>query len=60
MTKQQIEKATGWYYEHKKHVDGIFFEGSGYYEPSKEDVDNPNLWKPASWRWFFTSRIINS
>ena len=46
----KIEK---WYSEHKEHVDKLMSTAEYGYVPSDEDYNNPELWKPQHWNWYF-------
>lgn len=48
-----IEKAYEWYLNHKEHVDEMVSFGETKLPPSNEDRNHPELWKAATWRWFF-------
>lgn len=49
-----IEKAREWYENHTDHVNSLIIPYKGViYEPSDEDREHPELWKPAHWKWFF-------
>jgi len=50
-----IEEAYEWYLLHKELVDKLIENEKGYHHPSNEDRNHPELWKPATWRWFFNN-----
>jgi len=55
MTREQIVHADQWRIKHRDHVARLIAgteSGGRNYEPSREDVNRPELWKPAHWRWF--------
>lgn len=54
-----ISKAREFYNEHTAHIDRIIKSCEGCHEPSKEDLYFPELWKPASWNWFFNDGLDN-
>ena len=57
-TDYWIEKAKKWYTEHKEHVDRLHNSTNYSYPPTESlDIDNPNLWKGAHWRWFLDNLI---
>lgn len=40
------------YDKHRNHVNELFNLANGKIEVTKEDSENPELWKPEHWRWF--------
>lgn len=54
-----FERAMQWYEEHTKHVDSLLkpckWDSNVAFEPTGEDLNHPELWKPGHWRWFFAS-----
>jgi len=55
MKHEPIVKANEWRIKHKEHVEKLLRENEPWtigYEPSKEDENHPELWKPAHWMWF--------
>ena len=48
-----IMRASQWRKEHLEHVKRLMSD-TGTYPPSGSDIDRPELWKPAHWRWFET------
>jgi len=54
LSKEQIEKARDYYNNHKGHVDKIMQESNVACDVSEsEDKNDPRLWKPGHWLWFF-------
>ncbi len=54
LNANQRLKATIWLKEHRRHVYNMVFDinsGDGY-PPTKEDRNNPDLWKSEHWKWF--------
>ena len=48
-----VERARIWYRAHREHVDLLVaISDAGGYPPSGSDISQPELWKPAHWRWF--------
>lgn len=49
------KSAIDWYQKHKHHVDQLTrkYNDAGY-APSGSDMFNPELFKPAHWKWFFS------
>ena len=48
-----IEAGKKWYAEHTEHVDKLKESTKLSFRPSLEDLNHPELWKAASWNWFF-------
>lgn len=55
LTDEQVEQAKKWLREHEKHIYSMMNEpNTSMYPPSEwEDKNNPALWKPAYWLWFY-------
>jgi hypothetical protein len=60
MTEEQLERADNWRRKHKDHVDLLLKEEPRGlpHAPCEEDINNPELWKSASWRWFMNNYIL--
>ena len=56
LTDIQEAKGLDWLKEHKDHVYRIVKETNACFPPCREDINQPNLWKPGSWRWFVNSK----
>jgi hypothetical protein len=51
---KQIIKAMNYYREHTQHVKNLMKESFIACDVSElEDKNNPMLWKPGHWLWFF-------
>lgn len=55
LTNKQIESALYYYANHRNHVLNLINEAENKrVSPSEnEDKNNPALWKPIHWNWFF-------
>lgn len=54
LSSKQIQKAEEFYLSHKNHIDII--TSAEKYSPSDiDDKNNPFIWKPNQWLWFFNS-----
>lgn len=51
--------AMQWSNEHDHHVQEIIKSTNNSYPPSKEDRNQPNLWKPEHWLWFIKALSSN-
>ena len=51
--KDGSERGQEWYKKHKGHVDKLIASDNHSIEPSKEDINNPELWKGCHWNWYF-------
>lgn len=59
LTEEQIGRIFLFYSKRKKFVNSMMKETNKTYEPSKSyDKNNPNVWKPEYWRWFFGHQYI--
>lgn len=47
-----VSKAQEYRVDHRKHVDDLISDASGWYAPNGSDLLRPELWKPAHWKWF--------
>jgi hypothetical protein len=62
MNKEQKEKATEWFRAHESHVMKLILSDDAdrmSYPPTKEDISQPAVWKPAHWNWFLTNYLYN-
>lgn len=54
LNSKQFEGALDYYKRHKEHVEKMMMETDKSYEPSQiDDKNDPSIWKPEYWRWFF-------
>jgi len=50
---EELERARAWRAEHEAHVARIVATSEvDAYPPSREDLGNPQVWKPSHWHWF--------
>ncbi len=47
------DRAIRFWYEHKRHVNGLMDDRVPSVAPSGSDMNHPELWKPIHWNWFF-------
>jgi len=57
LTNEQIKNAKNWIAKHKEHVSKLIEQDTQEYAPSIEDASQPELWKPAHWRWFIVNNL---
>lgn len=54
LTPEQLEGAVNFYADHKEHIQKIMKEVNVACDVSlEEDKNEPMLWKPGHWLWFF-------
>lgn len=60
LTEEQIKKVENYYQNNKNIVDNMMKETKLAYPPDHptqfEDRNNPSIWKPEYWRWYFRNK----
>jgi hypothetical protein len=52
-----MKKAGEWKQQHEEHVNALVTSVTTGYQPSQEDQQEPNLWKPEHWKWFLEQKV---
>ena len=56
LSPSQISRVEEYYKLHKDHVDKMMDNEEIMYEPSESlDKNDPSLWKPQYWNWYFNN-----
>lgn len=56
LTQDQIKEGFRYHHEHADYVNNIMNETNVMSDVSEiEDKNNPRLWKPSHWNWFFNN-----
>jgi len=52
MTIEQIQKTLEFYARHQELIDSRIHDTLKSFEPVREDLGNPIIWKSEHWKWF--------